>query len=100
MPTLDWLNRKSAVTAAARVPCRILPHYVKCVEFVNPDLIARGLSPFAPERAAGRAGRLVLERIRELATAPRGLRYGDHAFGPQRDHAGWAGFAASKIAIA
>jgi adenine-specific DNA-methyltransferase len=24
MPTLDWLNRKSAVTAAARVPCRIL----------------------------------------------------------------------------
>jgi len=40
---------------------------VRCLEFVNPDLIAKGLSPFSPERAAARAGRLVLERIRELS---------------------------------
>lgn len=44
-----------------------LPHQVRCLEFVNPDLIAKGLSPFSPERAAARAGRLVLERIRELS---------------------------------
>jgi predicted ABC-type ATPase len=25
-----------------------LPHYVECLEFVNADLIASGLSPFAP----------------------------------------------------
>ena len=46
-----------------------LPHYVNCLEFVNPDLIAKGLSPFSPDLAAGRAGRLVLERIRELSAA-------------------------------
>ncbi len=44
-----------------------LPHFVDCDEFVNADLIAAGLSPFAPEREALRAGRLVLERIHELA---------------------------------
>jgi predicted ABC-type ATPase len=34
---------------------------------VNADMIAQGLSPFAPETAALRAGRLVLERIGELS---------------------------------
>lgn len=43
-----------------------LPHYVECLEFVNADLIAHGLSPFAPERAAIRAGRIVLEQIHSL----------------------------------
>jgi predicted ABC-type ATPase len=43
-----------------------LPHYVDCLEFVNADLIADGLSPFAPERAAIRAGRIVLEQIHTL----------------------------------
>jgi hypothetical protein len=44
-----------------------LPHFVKCREFLNADLIAAGLSPFAPEAQNVRAGRLLLERIRELA---------------------------------
>lgn len=43
-----------------------LPNYARCLEFVNADLIARGLSPFAPERAAIQAGRLTLERVAEL----------------------------------
>jgi predicted ABC-type ATPase len=34
---------------------------------VNADLIAGGLSPFSPEAAAMRAGRLLLEQIRLLA---------------------------------
>lgn len=34
-----------------------------CLNFVNADLIARGLSPFNPETAAIRAGRLMLEEI-------------------------------------
>lgn len=46
-----------------------LPDFVHCREFVNADLIAAGLSPFAPETQALRAGRLVLTRIRELAEA-------------------------------
>jgi predicted ABC-type ATPase len=44
-----------------------LPEFVQCREFVNADLIAAGLSPFAPETQAVRAGRLLLTRIKELA---------------------------------
>ena len=36
-------------------------------EFVNADVIARGLSAFAPERVAMAAGRTMLRRVRELA---------------------------------
>ncbi len=36
-----------------------LPNRVGCVNFINPDLIAAGLSPFRPEHALRRAGRLV-----------------------------------------
>ncbi len=36
-------------------------------EFVNADVIATGLSAFAPESAAIPAGRVMLSRIRELA---------------------------------
>jgi predicted ABC-type ATPase len=48
-----------------------LPDFVACREFVNADLIAAGLSPFAPETQAMRAGRLLLARVRELAEARR-----------------------------
>jgi predicted ABC-type ATPase len=44
-----------------------LPRYSPVRNFVNADLIAAGLSPFAPERAAMKAGRLMLEEIRRLA---------------------------------
>jgi precorrin-4/cobalt-precorrin-4 C11-methyltransferase len=44
-----------------------LPRYAGCCEFVNPDLIAIGLSPFNPQHAALKAGKLVLERISELS---------------------------------
>lgn len=40
-----------------------LPHEANCPLFVNADLIAAGLSPFAPEVAALRAGRLMLMQI-------------------------------------
>lgn len=46
---------------------QFLPDYVQCREFINADLIAAGLSPFAPETQAMRAGRLVLTRLKELA---------------------------------
>ena len=44
-----------------------LPQFAQCDEFVNADLLAQGLSPFAPERVAFRAGRLMLVRIDELS---------------------------------
>jgi len=46
---------------------KFLPEYVKCPRFVNADLIAQGLSPFSPQQVAIKAGRLVLEQIREFA---------------------------------
>lgn len=46
---------------------KFLPDYVKCQYFVNADLIARGLSPFSPEIAAMKAGRVVLEQIATFA---------------------------------
>ena len=40
-----------------------LPQEAQCPHFVNADLIAAGLSPFAPEAVAIKAGRLVLEEV-------------------------------------
>lgn len=45
-----------------------LPLYANCRNFVNADLIAKGVSPFSPEAAAFRAGRLMLGEIELLAT--------------------------------
>lgn len=45
-----------------------LPQYALCLDFVNPDLIAAGLSPLAPTHAALKAGKLVLERIFALSS--------------------------------
>lgn len=42
-----------------------LPNEANCPTFINADLIAAGLSPFQPETAALRAGRLMLEEISE-----------------------------------
>lgn len=42
---------------------KFLPKYANCKNFVNADLIAQGMSPFSPEAAAVRAGRLVLREI-------------------------------------
>ena len=44
-----------------------LPHYAKCENFVNADLIAQGLSPFSPAAAGIKAGRLLLKQIHEFA---------------------------------
>jgi predicted ABC-type ATPase len=40
-----------------------LPEEAQCPRFINADLIAAGLSPFAPEAASLKAGRLMLEEI-------------------------------------
>jgi predicted ABC-type ATPase len=40
-----------------------LPNEAHCERFINADLIAAGLSPFAPEQAAIKAGRLMLQEI-------------------------------------
>ena len=44
----------------------LLPDVLHCLNFVNADEIARGLSPFAPESVAIQAGKIMLQRIDEL----------------------------------
>jgi predicted ABC-type ATPase len=44
----------------------ILPDILDCKEFVNADEIAKGLSPFQPEKVSFEAGRIMLNRVKEL----------------------------------
>jgi predicted ABC-type ATPase len=44
----------------------ILPEILDCPEFVNADEIAKGLSPFHPEKVAFEAGRIMLNRMNHL----------------------------------
>lgn len=44
----------------------VLPDMLDCKEFVNADEIAKGLSPFQPDKVAIDAGRIMLNRINEL----------------------------------
>lgn len=44
----------------------VLPEMLNCKEFVNADEIARGLSPFQPEKVAIEAGKIMLNRIHDL----------------------------------
>lgn len=44
----------------------MLPEVLHCNEFVNADEIAKGLSPFNPEKVAIDAGKLMLMRIQDL----------------------------------
>ncbi len=44
----------------------VLPEILDCREFVNADEIARGLSPFNPDRVAIQAGKIMLKRIDDL----------------------------------
>lgn len=44
----------------------ILPEFMQCEEYINADEIARGLSPFHPERVPIEAGKLMIQRIADL----------------------------------
>ena len=46
---------------------RILKQAYDIAEWVNADVIARGLSGLQPEAAAWQAGRVMIDRLRELA---------------------------------
>lgn len=52
-----------------------LPKEANCPIFVNADLIAAGLAPFGPDRAAFKAGRLMLEEIHEHAQRGESFAY-------------------------
>jgi predicted ABC-type ATPase len=58
-------NGAGKTTAATR----LLPESLNIREFVDADAIARGLSPFNPEGNAIAAGRVMIQRIRDLTIA-------------------------------
>lgn len=65
MPTLFIIagcNGAGKTTASFTV----LPELLNIREFVNADEIARGLSPFQPEKVSIEAGKIMLNRISEL----------------------------------
>ena len=44
----------------------VLPEMLNCEEFINADEIARGLSPFNPDKVAIEAGRIMLRKINDF----------------------------------
>ena len=64
-----------------------LPHEAGCPEFINVDLIAAGLSPFDPDRAVLRAGRLMLQEVHRRARA--GERFAFETTLAGRNYARW-----------
>lgn len=52
-----------------------LPNFIRELEFVNADLIAKGLSPYDPDSVAMQAGRVALERIRQLIAERRSFTW-------------------------
>lgn len=56
-------------------------------EFVNADTIAQGLSAFSPETAAFEAGRIMLGRLRDLAT--RQVNFAFETTLASRSYAAW-----------
>ena len=52
-----------------------LPQEANCPDFINADLIAAGLSPFSPEAAAQRAGRLMLQEMASRIEQGRGFAF-------------------------
>lgn len=66
---------------------RYLPDEAKQLEFVNADLIARGLSPYDPDGVAMDAGRIAIGRIRQLIADKTGFTWETTMSG--RSAAGW-----------
>lgn len=53
----------------------LLRDYLGIGEFVNADVIAQGLSGFASENVALQAGRVMLDRLKELASGKRDFAF-------------------------
>ncbi|MCC8164574.1 MAG: zeta toxin family protein [Planctomycetes bacterium] len=73
-------------------------------EFVNADVIASGLSAFAPERAALAAGKIMLRRLRELADQRRNFAFettlASRSFAPWLAHLTATGYKSHLLFLA
>ncbi|OCR01337.1 hypothetical protein BCD67_12655 [Oscillatoriales cyanobacterium USR001] len=66
MPHLIVIAGPNGAGKSTAAPA-FLPQILGITEFVNADAIALGLSAFAPETVAFSAGRIMLNRLRQLA---------------------------------
>ena len=63
------MEKKCYIIAGPNGSCKttfaneFLPIEAECLNFVNADLIAQGLSPFTPEKMGVEAGRLMIQHI-------------------------------------
>jgi predicted ABC-type ATPase len=80
---LGGINGAGKTTAARS----LLAETLKVVTFVNADVIVQGLSGFAPEAAATRAGRIMLAELEQLASERVGFAFETTLAG--RFYAGW-----------
>jgi len=86
MPTLYIIAGPNGVGKTTFAD-RFLPDEAKQLEFVNADLIARGLSPYDPDSVAMEAGKIALKRIRELISQRIGFTWETTMSG--KTAAGW-----------
>ena len=74
MPTLYVIAGPNGVGKTTFAD-RYLPQTIRELEFVNADLIARGISPYAPDSAVMEAGRMAITRIRHLISEKRSFTW-------------------------
>jgi predicted ABC-type ATPase len=86
MPTLYVIGGPNGVGKTTFAD-RYLPDEAKQLEFVNADLIARGLSPYDPEAVVIEAGKILLRRVRELISRREGFTWETTMSG--RSAVGW-----------
>ncbi|WP_199249963.1 zeta toxin family protein [[Phormidium] sp. ETS-05] len=66
MPNLYMIGGANG-SGKTTVSRQLLPNVFNCLEYVNADTIAAGISAFNPEAVAIQAGRLMLERLQILS---------------------------------
>lgn len=66
MPNLFIISGSNGSGKSTAAPT-LLQNTVHIDNFVNADVIAKGLSAFQPEKVAMQAGRIMLDRIHQLA---------------------------------
>jgi predicted ABC-type ATPase len=79
----------------------LLRDYLGITEFVNADVIAQGLSGFGSENVAMKAGRIMLDRMKELAAAEADFAFettlASRTFAPWMEELRQAGYCAHLL---